>query len=359
MKVLINLISGQTIPNLIAQKYINPDKVILLYSKGSIKQKEAYKTVCENVYFEEHEIDPYNFENISNLLSHLIQKYKSDEIVINFTCGTKIMSIASFEVFKNKGLVSLYIDSENSRIYVFSGSQIITESINIDITLEEHLKLNGHVYKINSVAILNEEKKEFIDYLENNFNQSIGKFLSSINDKYKLNKEEFYKNEYNLKTDNLSYSWDNKHECSVVEINGKKFVIHGKDSVKYVTGLWFEDLVYYKIFMDNKYYTDVKRNVHIKDRTGKQDMIELDIIGLYKNNFHLFELKSGKPTREALNNLRTIKEQLGTYTKLFLVSYYDLENDPLNERMQDLGIEYYKYSDFTLDKCFKNKNINL
>jgi len=56
MKTLINLISGQTIPNLIAQKFISPDKIILLYSKGSVKQKENFKSTYRNVQFEEYEI---------------------------------------------------------------------------------------------------------------------------------------------------------------------------------------------------------------------------------------------------------------------------------------------------------------
>ena len=124
--------------------------------------------------------------------------------------------------------------------------------------------------------------------------------------------------------------------------------------------MWFEDLVFNKKFSGNNIYEEIRRNVHIKDKRGRQDMIELDIIGLVKGNLHLFELKSGKPRREALNNLRTIKEQLGTYTKLFLISYFSLlDDDPLIERMKDLGIKCFNYHDFELAKCIEKSNINL
>jgi hypothetical protein len=360
MKILVNLISGQTIPNLIAQKYIKPQKVILLFSKGSIKQRDSYKSVLNGIKFEEIEIEPFNYSNIYNEILNVLKNNIGNELILNFTCGTKVMSVASFQAFKNEKLLSIYVDSENGKIFKYNNDSQSTEDINIKITSDEYLKLNGHIYQINSEQEHDDSKKVFYEYMETNYNLSISEFLAGINEKYELNKKQFYINNTKLESNNYYYSWNNESQTSIIKINNQTFSIKGKDSIKYITGMWFEDLVYYKKFLGTKYYDEVIRNIHIQDKKGKQSMIELDIVGLYKNYFHLFELKSGKPRREALNNIRTIKEQLGTYTKLFLISYFDLpENDTLIDRMADLGIKYFKYSDFNLEECFDKSNVNL
>lgn len=359
MKTLINLIGGQTIPNLIAQKFVQPHKIILVFTKGSVKQKENYKNISPEMTFQEIEIEPYDYDSITNITSQIVNN-NSDEIILNFTGGTKIMSLASFSVFDNKKLLSIYIDSENGKIYKYKSGLAEIEEMNIKITLEEYLKLNGHIYQISDDKKVIDSRKEYYEYLENNYNLDISKFLDEINQRFEANKHQFYHDQFPIESGSLKYSWDNLRKISIIELNGHKFTIAGKDSIKYLTGLWFEDLVFYKKFYGTKYYNEILRNIHLQDKRGKQNMIELDIVGLVKNNFHLFELKSGKPRREALNNLRTIKEQLGTYTKLFLISYFGLEeNSTLVERMQDLQITYYKYSDFELANCFEHSNINL
>lgn len=360
MKILVNLIGGQTIPNLIAQKYIEPQKVISLYSSGSIKQRDNYKSILNGILSEEIEIDPFNYSNIYDTIINILENNIGFELILNFTGGTKVMSVASFQAFKDRKLLSIYVDSEKGRIFKYNSDSQIIEDIDIRISSDEYFKLNGHIYQINSRQDNDDSKKTFYEYMEMNYNLRISKFLASINERYEKNKKDFYINNTELKSNNYYYSWDNESQTSIIKFNNQKFSIKGKDSIKYITGLWFEDLVYYKKFYGTKYYDEVIRNIHIQDRKGKQNLIELDIVGLYKNYFYLFELKSGKPRREALNNIRTIKEQLGTYTKLFLISYFDLpENDTLIDRMSDLGIKYFKYSDFNLEDCFAKSNVNL
>jgi hypothetical protein len=360
MTTLINLIGGQTVPNLIAQKYINPDNILLLYTKGSIKQKDCYKSVSPHITFSECEIDPYNFDQIQKVISDFIDSNSSDNIILNFTGGTKIMSLASFEVFKKLNYPSIYVDSENGNIYNYYHNKCLTDKIDVKISTEEYLKLNNHIYKIDPPKNIEQSRVEYYEYLENNFTPNLLKFLSLINSTYKSNNKKSFSNNTIIQDGPFFYSWSQESSSSKIIIDNKEFIISGKDSMYYITGLWFEDLVYNKKFLNNNLYDEINRNIHIKDKAGKKDMIEIDIVALHKNNLHLFELKSGRVAREHLNNLRTIKEQLGTYTKLFIISFFELD-DPnvLNDRMRDLNIQFFKYSDFSLDKCFGKININL
>jgi len=360
MTTLINLIGGQTVPNLIAQKYINPDKILLLYTKGSIKQKDCYKSISPHLTFIENEIEPYNYYNIQKVITDFIESNYSNTIILNFTGGTKIMSLASFDIFQKKNLLSIYVDSENGNIYKYLKNKCETDKIDVKISTEEYLKLNNHIYKIDPLQNIEQSRVEYYEYLENNFTPNLLKFLSLINSTYKLINQEFYSNNTTIQDGPFFYSWSQESSSSKIIIDNKEFIINGKDSMFYITGLWFEDLVYNKKFLNNNLYDEINRNIHIKDKAGKKDMIEIDIVALHKNNFHLFELKSGQVIREHLNNLRTIKEQLGTYTKLFIISFFDLnDQNVLIDRMRDLNIQFFKYSDFSLDKCFEKININL
>lgn len=360
MKTLINLIGGQTIPNLIAYKFCQPMKIILLYSKGSEKIKDNFKNSLDHLLFEEQEIDPYNYDNIYQTVKKLISKNVKNELILNFTSGTKIMSLASFDAFKTENILSIYIDSEHDNVYKFKDDHSVIEKLDIKISSKEYLNLNGHNFEFDQPRSVDGARANYYEYLENNYNEQIRKFVDKINTEYEKDKNSFYKNEFRFNDKNFKYFWDNHRQTSIIIFDGNEFEISGKDSVKYISGLWFEDLVYNKKFLTNNIYEEINRNVHIKQKSGKQDMIELDIICQLKGSLHLFELKSGKPRREALNNLRTIKEQLGTYTKLFLISYFALNvNDPLMERMEDLGIKYFTYHSFQLDKCIGNINVNL
>ncbi|MEW6508812.1 MAG: hypothetical protein AB1432_13815 [Bacteroidota bacterium] len=84
MTTLINLIGGQTVPNLIAQKYINQDNILLLYTMDSIKQKDCYKSVSSHITFSECEIEPHNFYQIQKVISAFIDSNSSDNIILNF-----------------------------------------------------------------------------------------------------------------------------------------------------------------------------------------------------------------------------------------------------------------------------------
>ncbi len=278
-------------PNIIAQKYIKPQKVILLYSEASAKQKENYKSVFPNMNFEDQKIDAFNFNDISTSIKNIIADNNDAKLFFNITGGTKIMSIAAFDIAKTMKLSSLYIDSENNKIYVFGNGSETEEDLNIKITSEEYLKSNGHVYKIIEPRLPEDSRIQYYEYLENNYSLDISRFLTKINEKFNVLKNKFYKDSSPLMENNFKYIWDESKRTSIINLYGNQFFINGRDSIKYICGLWFEDLVYYKKFYGNNNYDEIIRNIHIQDKGGKQDMIELDIIGLRKNNLYLLNLK--------------------------------------------------------------------
>lgn len=62
--------------------------------------------------FQEIVIDPFDFEQIYEILNETIKL----EDIINVTGGTKIMAIAAFQVAMEKEIASLYVDTTNQRL---------------------------------------------------------------------------------------------------------------------------------------------------------------------------------------------------------------------------------------------------
>lgn len=359
MKTLVNLIGGQTVPNLIAYKWVKPDKVVLLFSENSVQQKNNFKQIISESVVEEREVKAFDFDSVKATSNQIISN--NDDVILNFTGGTKIMSTAAFLVFYQAERDAIYIDSENHRVLSFTENGMREDIHDIRITIEEYLKINGHEFEIGKVAGLDDGRKAYMDFMEDNHNVQLAKFLDAINQEFERDRKNFYRNEYAKEEGKYRYRWDNTEKKSIISINGNEFEITGKNSVKYINGMWFEDLAYERKFKSQTSFDEIKRNVHIKERKRKLDMIELDIVGIKGDTLYLFEFKSGKPRRETLNNLKTIKEQFGTYSKVFLITYFGIDEngDAINQRMEDLNIKFYKFSDLELNSVVSPRNPNL
>ena len=93
MKILINLIGEQPIPNLLPILHFKPEKTIVLHTQKTMSVANRLKKIVNNV--ELIKTEPYNF---SYNLKKLRAAYnKNDEYIFNITGGTKIMSVAMFQ----------------------------------------------------------------------------------------------------------------------------------------------------------------------------------------------------------------------------------------------------------------------
>jgi len=66
LKILVNLISGQPSPNLIAYKHLKPDRVISLFTHQSEKQNEYLKSLITNSLYESEEVKAFEYYKYSD-----------------------------------------------------------------------------------------------------------------------------------------------------------------------------------------------------------------------------------------------------------------------------------------------------
>ncbi len=118
MKILINILSEQAIPNYIAIKEVAPDMVIALATDKYNKQVEMFKSIT-GVSHSPIDVKPYLMqETISLLEQHLKKIDDTDEVILNFTGGTKITAIASIFSIMNLDKAPtklLYVNTAKNR----------------------------------------------------------------------------------------------------------------------------------------------------------------------------------------------------------------------------------------------------
>ena len=87
-KIHIALVGGQPAPVYNGIAYINPDKVVLIYSDQTIENARAISEAIK-IPYEKRKCDPVDFAQIEIKMGELIEQYKNDEVSVNISSGTK------------------------------------------------------------------------------------------------------------------------------------------------------------------------------------------------------------------------------------------------------------------------------
>ncbi len=147
--VMISLVGEQPIPNILPIRHEEATEVVLAYTMSTKKVfQRLEKLLKPTVEVHPLEVLPYDISADILVLQKLIdeKKWNSSSLVFNLTGGTKIMSLAAYEVARNLSAQFLYFQSEGqeSKIYkyVFKKREAVLcgdENIQESISLKEYL----------------------------------------------------------------------------------------------------------------------------------------------------------------------------------------------------------------------------
>ena len=126
MKVLLCLLTGQHMPNLLSVHHYKPRQIVLLETPGMLKNGAGknFLSALEKGglhYAQDSVIEVPNEDSIkaiTRVLESVYKRYEGAEWVINLTGGTKPMSIAVFEFFKDKNAQLIYINNPNPNVFL-------------------------------------------------------------------------------------------------------------------------------------------------------------------------------------------------------------------------------------------------
>ena len=144
MKVLFCMATGQTAVNINPLAEINPDKVVVAITQKIQKEGKA-QTLLNEIKALGKPVDSLIIDNEASLkslteqFSCWLESHIDDEIIINITGGTKLMSMAAYQVFSEWGFRCFYCDFDSGQL-IWLDDESTVSNIGSKIGLERYLR---------------------------------------------------------------------------------------------------------------------------------------------------------------------------------------------------------------------------
>ncbi len=337
MHQLICLLSDQRMQNVIPlfQRGLHYDRIILIASgdNGKIIPRyfDIYNDICKALsksrdwILLKGPVDPMDPQSTCNLCRQTIEAGAGNDFTINFTGGTKPMSIGAYLAGIQAKVPLLYVDTQKEQIFRYGpeGASIMPfdlERITVRQVLELHHRVidekrtASHELRSNELLL----EKEIYSHRPDSFRSML--FLHSLlrGAVSSLDREQGIP----YKTARIApwllealerIGWLRRQEDTIW--------FHAK-AVEQINGLWLERYVYTAL-QNHGHFMDVSANIQIAEIEN-----EIDVSCTLNGKLAIIECKSGGMNGQAtLNRLRALKDSMaGTFGKSFLVTCRNQKN---------------------------------
>lgn len=361
MKILISLIGKEVIGNFRVFKYINPDKVVHLYSGETKVHNQNLVNTIESRFkcnVETFEVEGFDYDIcLSKLKSITINE--GDELFFNISGGTKIMSLAlyafAYEVNQSENVC--YFDTNQNLHWLNKKSK---DSVTTEILLEEYIELQGQriTSKVEYKYALEKFVKDLAFVKKNHSGDKWKVFLKevvAVFRKYrddKRNEQSIFKiiSQKLVKTKGFDLT-----------IQDQKLVVKNNDVLFFESSLeesnidfiyfnagWFELLSAQALqqkYSQDKIYLSVKFPYLSNQSSDKN---EVDILINDSGKLIFVECKSGEVKSQDIDRIKNRKDTFGgLISKSILVTRFPLETNRslhlsknIVEKCKEYGIEY-------------------
>lgn len=360
------LISEQAVPNItpILDKRFRPDQVIMLVSSEMSVRADHLETIykAKGITVSRWLLDDaWDVEHIRNQVIDLLNNHKHVDIALNATGGSKPMSIAAYEVFRNLDKPIFYIHQEADRlIWLHPGEQASVDLAD-HINIREYLMAYGasevnEIHKGNVPDTIREVNRELIDNIH-----IFAPVLSSLN--YFAARAD----NTQLRSPEMSADFKNNHvfwrlielfeQEGLLHKEGMRLIFKDEESRFIVNGGWLEMHAYACCLNLQKSIgiQDISHSVEVIRQQGEHRILnELDVAFLKDNRLFMLECKTkrlGKRNRkhdegsEVLYKLDSLRDLLGgLQARAMLVSFKKL-NEHNYHRAKELNIEICCHED--------------
>lgn len=329
-RILISLISDQTIPNvLIVNELETFDEYIMIstqrmerFDKRDMVRRAADIPLekCRHVVVIED-----NLQDIAQQL-HTLALKEEDHIVVNLTGGTKIMAIGVYNYFTQevKADEMLYVPI-GKNIYRTVYPIYKDTPIKYRLSLTEYLSCYGILIVERTPAIRLSQKWEVTkDYFYNNHFKS--------DEKYALRNFTFNRKAARLHFSELprvfqflpewlkSFNYTPKYNNQIAT-----------DDLKYLDSFWFEEFMLIILSEQlNLRLKDIATGVRISRGEDILDKVdnEFDVMFTLDNALYVVECKTSIPNKEKFENtvykLAALKKDFGLFVKGYICTLYGL-----------------------------------
>lgn len=364
-RILISLVSHQTIPNILLIKDQGAFDRYIFISTIDMEKPGASRSkwIIETCALSEgkchvEQVKEDDIEDIRNKLTSLSFENRAKEIVVNITGGTKVMTLALFDYFSsNPQVVFLYKHIKN---FTFLDLKKPLDGLKIktQLTVKEYLSAYG-IPITEKIPLKSEEytNQFFRIYVDSRLDMEI---IESLRLHYRGDKKKSHQISEIENFEEVVTSDTGKRIKELGEFllnigfpNEKTGELTKKE-VDYLTGGWFEEYVYYQI---KQFYPEKNICLGVTLLKGTQsNNNDLDVVFCINDTLFVIECKTslkidGKITQllnDALYKSSALRQNFGLSARSFLFTLDDLGEKQIGdhkEKARVLGIGLAHRSD--------------
>ena len=328
IKTHLILVSAQAVPNItpVLDERFKPREVVLLVSPDMALRAEWLEHIYNKRGVKSRRWlinNAYDIEQIRDTVLELLTEYEDGSLALNATGGTKPMSIAAYEVFRDLKQPIFYVHPEEDRVIWLYPSKQAGHDLADRIKLPEFLqaygaKVTGQGDTLGVPAVYRDLTEEIITRIA-----YYSKALGSLN--YLAQKAtgslivelDTQQVKDNFLADLIALFSDNK----LLRLEKNRLIFASEEDRFYVNGGWLEQHVYGQCLNIKKQtgIQDIGRSVQVdRQHQGKPVRNELDITFLKDNRLYIIECKTKRFSAkdqgagaDTLYKLDTLKDLLG------------------------------------------------
>lgn len=366
---VVSLVGAQTIPNIIIAEHFKPT-FLLFISTPSMEGKGKTQAVLDTLklrgldYSATHSILEVTEDSIVDLQAKVTEwlNGQADEyqFIVNLTGGTKIMSIAAYDLFADYDSSMVYVPiPKNEFLRPFPKRRPKkSESLTARLSVTEYL--TAHSFTISNKDHLGRFKEECLERRETTLFiydhymelylllKTIGQSLRTIKrDKIKKGYDFYLQFETSTESQKqflhmFGFQYDGVHLSKKIY----------KSESDYLRGGWLEERLYLAAVSILPEVCDVQINVSCKDPKGNPN--EFDVLFTFENVLYLIECKSlgavegnedggGLTINAFLYKLGALRQNFGLTPRAFLATTSDdIFNDKgeLKDNLRERALQF-------------------
>jgi hypothetical protein len=327
------LVSDQTIPNILGIFHFNPDELLFITTE-SMEKKEKVSSILKTLSrlgrrYDEHS-EKINVQEDSILDCHRkidkwIEGKEDAEFIVNLTCGTKIMSIAAYEYFKDYSSKMIYIPIPKNEFIAPFPKKIPGSSISLDLRLSVVQYLTAYGLEIVNEAKLSRyhneasQRKELSAWLVKHYIRikNLLVWLSGNLRDHRDNKEYYLEGQFSGATEleielmkKLGFS--RKGDNISIKLD--------RSNLRYLTGGWLEEYCFNELAeLKGKGIDDVVLNLKLRKGGNEFDVMFTKDNALYFVECKSLDQEKDKET-DILYKIGALQKEFGLRIESFLVS---------------------------------------
>lgn len=301
---LVSLISDQTIPNILVAASIRPD-YLLFISTAAMEKKHKIDNILESlsmlgfdfqqksdrIIIPENSIPDIN----EKMIDWVKDKRKEYNFTVNLTCGTKLMSLAAYEIFKGYGAEIIYMPLPEN-VYFPVNRPESKVAVNTRLSVDAYLAAYG--VKISNPDSLKASeasafsKRAMTCFIYENY-KALKSLLKAIGEYVRPIRKDDAKKGVRL---NIPFNIIKPVEkafidmCSFSEVNGFLVKDINQDDWDYLRGAWLEERTYLALKdVLPPEHSDIHLKINCKIHGNDN---EFDVLFTLNNVLYVVECKS-------------------------------------------------------------------